>query len=350
MTTTHARRIDRIGESIAPFMAFFTGPFAKLNANPEVANFAVGNPQDFPMPEYVSALATHLEPRRRDWFAYKDSEPKSQIAVARGLSQRTGMKWDPADVAMTNGGFAALAVAMRALVEPGDEGIFLSPPWFFFEFMILAADGVPVSVHLAPPAFEPDMAEIAAAITPRTRAIIFNSPHNPSGRVYPLETLQALAATLTDASARIGHPIYLISDEPYNRILFDGRPFHSPAEAYPHTVITYSYGKQLLAPGMRIGYLTVPPTMPDRAAFRGTIFVAQLATGYAFPNALLQHAIEDLEKLSIDIPAMQARRDRMVGALREIGYETTVPEGTFYIMARAPIPHDVAFCDDRKST
>jgi len=345
MTTTHARRIDRIGESIAPFMAFFTGPFAKLNANPEVANFAVGNPQEYPMPEYVSALATHLEPRRRDWFAYKDSEPKSRIAVARGLSQRTGMRWDPADVAMTNGGFAALAVAMRALVEPGDEVIFLSPPWFFYEFMILAADGVPVRLHLAPPAFEPDMAEIAAAITPRTRAIIFNSPHNPSGRVYPLETLQALAQTLTDASERIGHPIYLVSDEPYNRILFDGIAFHTPAEAYPHTVITYSYGKQLLAPGQRIGYLTVPPTMPDRETFRDTIFVAQLATGYAFPNALLQHAIEDLEKLSIDIPAMQARRDRMVGALREIGYETTVPEGTFYIMARAPIPDDVAFCD-----
>jgi len=342
---TVVRSIDRLRESIAPFLAFFNGPFAKLNKNPEVANFAVGNPLEFPMPEYVEALRASLAPRRRDWFAYKDSEPKSRIAVARGISQRTGMQWDPADVAMTNGGFAALAVAMRALVEPGDEVIFLSPPWFFYEFMILAADGVPVRLHLAPPAFEPDMAEIAAAITPRTRAIIFNSPHNPSGRVYSLETLQALAATLADASARIGHPIYLISDEPYNRILFDGIRFHSPAEAYPHTVITYSYGKQLLAPGQRIGYLTVPPTMPDRDAFRETVFVAQLATGYAFPNALLQHAIEDLEGLLIDIPAMQRRRDRMVAALREIGYETTIPEGTFYIMARAPIVDDVAFCD-----
>ena len=206
MATTATRRIDRMRDSIAPFLAFFDGPFAKLNKNPEIANFAVGNPLDFPMPEYVEALRGQLEPRRRDWFAYKDSEPKSRIAVARGLTERTGMAWDPADVAMTNGGFAALAVAMRALVEPGDEVIFLSPPWFFYEFMILAADGVPVRLHLAPPAFEPDMAEIAAAITPRTRAVIFNSPHNPSGRVYPLETLQALAATLTDASARIGHP------------------------------------------------------------------------------------------------------------------------------------------------
>jgi aspartate aminotransferase len=234
---------------------------------------------------------------------------------------------------------------MGALVEPGDEVIFLSPPWFFYEFMILAADGVPIRLHLVPPAFEPYMAEIAAAITPRTRAVIFNSPHNPSGRVYPMATLKALAATLTDASARIGHPIYLVSDEPYNRIVFDETTFHSPAEAYPYTVIAYSYGKQLLAPGMRIGYLTVPPTMPDREAFRQAVFVAQLATGYAFPNALLQHAIDDLEHLSIDIGAMQRRRDRLVGALREIGYETTMPEGTFYLMARAPIADDVAFCE-----
>jgi aspartate aminotransferase len=202
-----------------------------------------------------------------------------------------------------------------------------------------------VRLHLAPPSFEPDMAEIAAAITPRTRAIIFNSPHNPSGRVYPLETLEALARTLSDASVRIGHPVYIVSDEPYNRIVFDGITYHSPAEAYPFTVVTYSYGKQLLAPGQRIGYLAVPPTMPDREAFRQTVFVSQLATGYAFPNALLQHAIEDLEKLSIDVPAMQRRRDRLVGALREIGYETTMPEGTFYVMARAPIADDVAFCD-----
>jgi aspartate aminotransferase len=273
------------------------------------------------------------------------SEPKARIAVAKELTARTGMAWDPADVAMTNGGFAALAVAMRALVEPGDEVIFLSPPWFFYEFMILAADGVPIRLHLAPPAFEPDLDEIGAAITPRTRALIFNSPHNPSGRVYPLETLNGLARTLADGSERVGRPITIVSDEPYRRILFDGREYHSPAEVYPHTVVTYSYGKQLLAPGQRIGYLTVPPTMPGREAFRDTVFVAQLATGYAFPNALLQHALPDLQELVIDMPAMERRRDRLVGALREIGYETTVPEGTFYVMARSPIADDVAFTD-----
>ena len=297
------------------------------------------------MPAYVDALRANLEPRRRNWFAYQVSDPKARITVARDLAARTGMPWDPEDVAMTNGGFAALAVAMRAVVEPGDEVIFLSPPWFFYEFMILAADADAVRLRLAPPAFEPDLDALAAAITPRTRALIFNTPHNPSGRVYPVDTLSGVARVLTDASARIGHPIYLISDEPYNKILFDGRDFHSPAEVYPNTIVTYSFGKQLLAPGQRVGYLTVPPTMPDRERFRETVFVAQMATGYAFPNALLQHALPDLQPLIIDLAAMERRRDRLVGALREIGYETTMPEGTFYIMARSPMTDDVAFTD-----
>jgi aspartate aminotransferase len=345
MATTAPRQIDRLQASIQGFIDFFEGPFAKLNENPEVANFAVGNPLDYPMPAYVDVLRAHLEPRRRNWFAYKVSEPKARIAVARERAAATGLPWDPEDVAMTNGGFAALAVAMRALVEPDDEVIFFSPPWFFYEFMILAAGATSVRVHLPPPTFEPDLDELAAAITSRTRAVIFNSPHNPSGRVYPLETLTGLARVLTDASARIGHPIHIISDEPYRRILFDGRSYHSPSEVYPHTVVTYSYGKQLLAPGQRVGYLTFPPTMPDRERFRTDVFVAQFATGYAWPNALLQHALPDLEPLIIDIPAMQARRDHLIGALRQIGYETTWPEGTFYAMVRSPIPDDVAFTD-----
>jgi aspartate aminotransferase len=175
--------------------------------------------------------------------------------------------------------------------------------------------------------------------------VILNTPHNPSGRVYPMEDLWDLAGTLEAASHRIGRPIYLISDEPYNRIVFDGRTFHSPAETYPHTITTYSYGKTLLAPGMRIGYLTVPPTMPDRVELRDRIMLAQIAAGYAFPNALLQHAIEDLEALSIDVGRLERRRDRLVPALADLGYEPTTPEGTFYVMARAPIDDDMAFAE-----
>ena len=329
--------------SVEPFLGFFNGPIWARNSQPDVANFAVGNPQEMPLAGYVDALRAQLEPRSPDWFAYKLSEPKSQAAVARSLTSRTGLEWDPADVAMTNGGFAAIAVAMRAVLEPGDEVVFLSPPWFFYELLIRAAGGVPVRVPLSPPRFDLDPAAIAAAITPRTRAVLFNSPHNPSGRVYPLDDLRALASALDESATRIGRRVFLVSDEPYNRVIFDGRQFHSPAEVYPDTITTYSYGKTLLAPGMRIGYLTVPPTMSDREAFRERTFLAQLAGGFLFPNALLQHAIDDLERLVVDVGALERRRDRLVGALRDLDYETTMPEGTFYIMARSPIDDDVAF-------
>ncbi len=343
MATT-LRRTDRLAATIGPFTSFFEG-FAKWNADPSMANFAVGNPQEMPLPAYVDALHAALRPQDKDWFAYKMSEPNAQAAVARSLTARTGLDWDPLDVAMTNGGFAALAVTLRAVVEPGDEVVFLSPPWFFYELLIVAADGVPVRVRLDPPAFDLDVAAIEAAITPHTRAVLINTPQNPTGRIYPEASLRALGEMLTRRSEGRDRPILLISDEPYNRIVFDGATFHSPAEVYPNTVITYSYGKTLLAPGMRIGYVTTPPTMPDRESFRRAIFVAQIATGYAFPNALLQHAIEDLERLSIDIGVLERRRDRMVPALNALGYEASTPEGTFYVMARSPIADDVAFSD-----
>ena len=345
MTTSVTRHRDRLRQSVAPFLSFFSGPYSRLNRDPDISNFAVGNPQEMPLPSYVEALQRNLEPQDKDWFAYKLSEPASQRTVAEALTARTRMAWDPADVAMTNGGFAAIAVALRTLVEPGDEVLFLSPPWFFYEILILAVGGEPVRLALEAPAFDLDVDRIAAAIGPRTRAVLVNSPHNPTGRVYTPEVLTSLAAALTDASARIGHPIWILSDEPYNRIVFDGRTAHSPAEFYPHTVITYSYGKTLLAPGQRIGFLTVPPTLPERAELRDEIFVQQIAAGYAFPNALLQHALGDLERLSIDIGALERRRDRLVPALREIGYDASMPEDTFYTMARSPIPDDAAFAE-----
>jgi aspartate aminotransferase len=343
--TTATPTPERMRQSVAPFLSFFGGQFARLNAHPDVANFAVGNPQEMPLPAYVDALQRHLTPADKDWFAYKLSEPESQRIVATAMSERTGLEWDPADVAMTNGGFAAIAVALRTFVQPGDEVVFLSPPWFFYELLILVAGGEPVRVRLEPPAFALDVDRIVAAITPRTRMVLVNSPHNPTGRVFSRASFEALAAALTDAGERTGHPIWILSDEPYNPIVFDGKAASSPSEVYPHTVVTYSYGKQLLAPGERIGFLTVPPTCPERAELREEILIAQFATGYAFPNALVQHALAETSRLSIDIGALQARRDRLVPALREMGYEASMPEGTFYTMARSPIEDDQAFAD-----
>jgi aspartate aminotransferase len=233
-----------------------------------------------------------------------------------------------------------------SITEPGDEVIYLSPPWFFYELLIVAADAIPVRLNLAPPRFDLDPEAIAAAITPRTRAVIVNSPHNPTGRVYPLEVLSRLATIMEDASRRNGRTVHLIADEPYRRILFDGIHYHSAAEVYPGTIITYSYGKVLLSPGQRLGYIALPPTSPERDALRRAIELFQWATGYAFADALMQHSTADLEDVSIDIPRMQARRDRLVGALRAMGYETTNPEGTFYVLVQCPTDNDQAFAEE----
>jgi aspartate aminotransferase len=201
----------------------------------------------------------------------------------------------------------------------------------------------PVRVALPPPAFRLDAASVEAAITPRTRAVIVNSPHNPTGRILTTRELEELGKALARASARHGRPILLLSDESYCRILFDGRSFVSPAAFYPHTIVLYTYGKQLLAPGERVGYLALSPSIRDRAALNDTIRFAQIVGGWQFPNTTLQRAVPDLENLIIDIPALERRRDRMAQALGRLGYEVMVPEATFYMMVRSPMADDGAF-------
>ena len=345
MSIASSTRVERLAAAMAHVQQLVDSPIFGRRGTPGVADCMVGNPQEMPLPELVEVLSQNLRPRDKNWFAYKLNEPEATIPVARSLTRVTGLEWDPQDVFMTHAGFGALAVTLRALTEPGDEVIYLSPPWFFYELLIAAADAVPVRLNLVPPEFDLDPDAIAGAITPRTRAVIVNSPHNPTGRVYPLETLSRLATLLEDASRRNGRTVHLISDEPYRRILFDGIRYHSAAEVYPGTIITYSYGKVLLAPGQRLGYVAVPPTSPERDELRRAIELFQWATGYAFADALMQHSAADLEDVSIDIPRMQARRDRLVGALRAMGYQTTNPQGTFYILVRCPIDDDQAFAE-----
>lgn len=344
MTTTAVRRTDRMIETVAHVFGWFNdGPYARHHLDPGIADFTFGNPQELPLPGLVDALQRNAVPKDKDWFAYKFSEEEPRSVVADSLKARTGIDYRPADIALTAGAFGGLGVTIRALCDVGDEVIFLSPPWFFYELMIVSSGATPVRVRLDAPDFELDPAAIAAAITPRTRAIIVNSPNNPTGRIYRDPELAALGDVLREASARHGRPIVLLSDEAYNRIVFDGIDYRSAALHYDATITIYTYGKTLLAPGQRIGYAALAPSFPDREAVNYRIFVQQLASGWGFPNALLQHAISDLEALSVDIDALQARRDRMVPALREMGYEVTRPEGTFYLMVRSPDPDDLAF-------
>jgi aspartate aminotransferase len=346
MNISIAQQTLQLQEQLAPVVRFFTSStYARRAGEPGLYDLAVGNPQEGPPSGFVEALTRWSRPQHEQWYAYSQYNEKAQNVIAASLAERLQLAVAPQDVLLTNGAFAGLTVSLHTLVDPGDEVIFLSPPWFFYEALISSVGGVPVRVKLAPPDFDLDVAAVAEAITSRTKAIIVNSPHNPSGRVYPPASWQALAQLLTKEGERYGRPIYLLSDEAYSRIVYDGCTFHSPAGYYPYTFLIYTYGKVLLTPGQRLGYIALPSTMPERKAMRQAIFVAQLTTGYAFPNALLQHALPDLETLSIDVGHLQRKRDRLVGEMRTLGYRVNNPEGTFYVLARSPQPDDWAFSE-----
>ena len=344
--TEISRSIQDAMEALGPFGRWASSPelFETLR-RPGIADFVFGNPHDVAAPAYVDALVRATNPTGSDHYAYKNNEPDAVGAVAAGLRDRFGLPFDAEDVFMTNGNFAGIAIALRVVVDPGDEVIYVSPPWFFYRALIVAAGAIPVRVLADRETFSLDLQAIADAITPKTRAIIVNSPNNPSGRIYQAEDLDALARLLADASARNGRPIYLLSDEAYNRILFDEREFPTPVAHYPHSFMLYTYAKTLLSPGSRLGYVALPSTFPGREDLRVAILIAQLITGWAFPVATLQYAVPDLEAMSPDIKVLQARRDVLCAALTDQGYDLAVPEGTFYITVRSPLEDDLAFCE-----
>jgi aspartate aminotransferase len=347
MAKPYSQRIENTFRYLGPLFQSMQQAMAQRSAgDPELCDFSVGDPHEMAPASFSRALQQASVPQNIDWFAgYNMPSSQALSPVTQGLRERRHMDFQNEDVFLTNGAFSALAIAIDVLVDPGDEVIFNSPPWFFYEALIGVAGGTPVRVRVNPKTFDLDLDAIAAALTPQTRAVIVNTPNNPSGLIYPPATLERLARILDEASARNGRTIYIISDEAYSRILFDGNRFYSPTAFYPHTFLIYTYTKQTLAPGERLGYIALPPTMPEREALRMPIMMAEIIRGHTFPTSLLQHALPEIEKVSIDLAHLQAKRDRMVGALREMGYDVNNPEATFYLLVRSPLADEQAFCE-----
>ena len=334
--SSRARAAEAAFAAVKSF--YFTSRYADRRLAPGVCDFTFGNPHEMPLGGIVSALRDKITPQDKNWFAYKTSEQAAQEFLAEAVSKELGLAFEPADFGLTTGAFAAIMVAFRLVLDAGDEAVYSEPAWFCYEPALLGADCIPRKVPLKPPAFDLDLAAIEARIGPKTRLVIINSPHNPTGRIYSRDALRELADMLERASARIGRRIFLLSDEPYRRLRFDGRDFVSAAGIYPWTLISYSYGKVLLAPGQRLGYLAVSPLMPkdDRKKLQEAMFSTQMALGWCFPNAIMQYAIADLDKLSIDQRALAGRRDRLMAALAPAGYGVLKPEGTFYLWSKWP--------------
>ncbi|MHC2999027.1 aminotransferase class I/II-fold pyridoxal phosphate-dependent enzyme [Microbacterium sp. HJ5] len=343
---TMSERATRAKAAVDIVTAFF-GRMQAVVDDPDALDFTFGNPHELALRGLTDAMRAQLEPRSVDWFAYKTSERVAQETIAAGLRTELAVDFEPDDIAMTQGAFGALSLAFALLADAGDEVVIPVPGWFCYEPMLHAANLAPVRALLAPDTFDLDIDAIAQAITPRTRLVVVNSPANPTGRVYSADTWRALADVLEQASRTHGRRIWLVSDEPYRRIRFDGIGFASPVAHYPWTVIDYSYGKVLLAPGQRLGYLALSPLIPaaERDELRAALMPLGLAIGWGFPDAVMQYSVPALESVTLDMAELARKRDRLFGALVDAGVDVTRPEGTFYLWGRAPGGDAAAFCD-----
>ena len=344
MSDEVASHLTGIIESMSGFLAAMLDPeMGRHAADPAASNFIAGNPQELASPEYVRMLQRWAEPKDKDWFGYKMPHRPAMVAAAEALSKELGLSFSADDIVLARGAHGGLAAALNVVVDPGDEVIFVSPPWFFYEALILGARGKPVKVRVKPRGFDLDVDAVANAITPRTRAVLINTPHNPTGRIFGEDVLRALASVIENASARNGRPIYLISDEAYSRILFDGNRMITPGAFYPRSLLIHTYSKSALAPGQRLGYVALPPEIPGRDQLRQAFMVEGFSTGNMLPDAIMQYALPEIDVMSIDLDHLQRKRDRMVNALREMGYEVHPPQATFYLLPKAPIEDDMLF-------
>jgi aspartate aminotransferase len=337
-----AERQQRIMASLEPFLRGIT-EFGPMMDDPEACDFAAGNPEVPALPGYVETLQKWLEPQDRRWFAYGMPDPRASAAAAEALSDELGLRFEADDIVLTRGAHGAMALAMAMVLDPGDEVVFISPPWFFYEALILGASATPVRVRADGSTWDLDVDAIAGVLSPRTRIVLINTPNNPTGRIYPDDTLARLGSLLDRHSSQIGRPVYLLSDESYSRILFDGNTMRTPAHHYDRSLLVHTFSKSALAPAQRLGYLALPPSMPDREALRQAATSSAFASANMSPDAVMQYALPDLLDITVDMSRLQRRRDVLLQALRDAGYEVHTPEGTFYLLVRSPIEDEVAF-------
>ncbi len=305
-----------------------------------ICDFSLGNPDVEPPPAVLDALRRVVAGNHPGSHGYMPNPGYSEVraAVAKKLSRETGLGFTAEDIFMTVGSAGSCNVILKSILDPGDEVIVLMPFFPEYQFYITNHGGrmVPVETDAT---FLPVADRIAAAITPRTRAILLNTPNNPTGRVYPESVFRDLEAMLK----RIGQPILVVSDEPYKSFVYDGQRQAEVASFISNTVICNSWSKSLGLPGERIGYLALSPRLPDLAQMRGACAFTNRILGFINAPAIWQWVMLYALNETLDPAPYEHRRNVLCDALEKIGYQIKRPEGAFYIFLKTPIPDDVEF-------
>jgi aspartate aminotransferase len=302
-----------------------------------VFDYTLGNPDVEPPPEVIDALRRVVAENRPKSHGYMPNAgyPEVRERIARLLAARTGVPFTARDIIMTSGAAGAINTVLKSVLDPGDEAIVLSPYFPEYRSYIDNHAGVIVEVQ-TDDRFQPDIARIAAAITPRTKALILNSPNNPTGAVYGESVLRELDAIIRE-------PVLVISDEPYRPIVFDGLKPPEIAGILRRVVVTWSWSKAMAIAGERIGYLAIPPHLEEAEDLRNACTFANRILGYINAPAIWQHVVAEVPEATVDVSSYQLRRDVLCQALVRMGYEITPPAGSYYVFAKTPIPDDLAF-------
>ena len=316
-----------------------------------VFDYSLGNPSVPCPPQFTAAcedLLAHTDPVRLHGYTPTLTLPSARKAVAESLNRRFGMDYTADHIFMTTGAAGALAHAVRCVGVPGQNIVTFAP--FFPEYKPYI-EGAGLTLRVTPPRcadFQIDFEAFAQLVDENTAAVLINSPNNPSGTAYSEETLQQLAAFLTQASAQYGHHIFLISDEPYREISFGGRVTPYPAKFYDDTLTCYSFSKSLSVPGERIGYVYVPGFAEDADAVYAAISGAARIMGHVCPPTLMQKVIEYCAEERPDLVAYDENRNLLYNSLTEMGYECAKPDGAFYLFVKAPNGDANAFSEKAK--
>ena len=327
------------GSSIIRAMFEEGKKMAAIYGAENVYDFSLGNP-NVPAPEEVNEAIKAIVDEEDSVFVHgymsNSGYEDVRLVVANNLNRRFGTKFNQTNIIMTVGAAGGLNVILKSLLNPGDEVIAFAP--YFGEYRSYTGnyDGTLVVVSADTEHFQSNLEELAEKITPKTKAVIVNNPNNPSGVVYSEETIQKLAKVLDDKQKELGTEIFLISDEPYRELVYDGVEVPYLTKYYDNTVVGYSYSKSLSLPGERIGYLVIPDEVADAEDLKAAANVATRILGYVNAPSLMQRVIARCVDTEVNVEPYNKNRELLYTSLKEYGFECIKPQGAFYMFVKTP--------------
>ncbi|MBS4981803.1 MAG: pyridoxal phosphate-dependent aminotransferase [Lachnospiraceae bacterium] len=325
---------------------------AKIYGRENVFDFSLGNPNvEAPQAVKEAILSLVTEETPLELHGYTNSNAGYEDVrrtVAESLNERFQTAFSPENIIMTVGAAGGLNVILKTLVNPQEEVIVFAPYFGEYRSYTSNVDGVLVEISPDTESFQPKLNEFAEKITPKTKAVIVNTPNNPTGVVYSEETIREMARIMEEKQREYGTEIYLISDEPYRELAFDGVEVPYLANYYKNTIVAYSYSKSLSLPGERIGYLVIPSEVADSRDVIAAAGVANRILGFVNAPTLLQKVVAKCIGEKTDLTYYNRNRETLYEGLRQCGFRCIKPQGAFYLFVKSPIEDEKEFCEAAK--